>query len=202
VYLFTLEVYFDREENSNIAAAVVNAWICDEKLDKAKTLVLNSICSEGWKIAKVISIKKVTDSDYNENDEGREFFLQANIDKEVYYFHNIERLAVYKNWEYDSLYEPGNDYYREIKNLKKANKVWLPFHNGETCCFSIEEQTIIPVFSDEEMAHSWVAVLFEGCEAKQMDKGIIKFYEDTNQMLAVTDTTNDCLVTTSKYQIG
>lgn len=71
----------------DVAGAYVNCWIERPTLDEAVRVARTAIEAEGWIVDEPDEAYWVDASTYHPGKDGREYFEQALIDKEVVVFH-------------------------------------------------------------------------------------------------------------------
>lgn len=73
-------------EFNKIGGAYVNCYIEADNFEEADLIARGEVENNNWDIYEYDSSKIVTQKDYIDNDENREYFEQALIDKEVFVF--------------------------------------------------------------------------------------------------------------------
>jgi hypothetical protein len=71
------------------AGGVVNCWIERPTLDEAIRVARESLAAEGWIVGEHDEAYEVDESTYPPGKDGREYFQQALIDKEVFVFYTF-----------------------------------------------------------------------------------------------------------------
>jgi hypothetical protein len=75
-------------DSENFGGAFVNCWIDQEACSKALAVAKHWIEErQGWIITATVESKIVERTEYEDNSEGRRYFEQALIDKEVFVVH-------------------------------------------------------------------------------------------------------------------
>jgi hypothetical protein len=76
------------EDFNDIGGAYINCWIKANSLAGAKKLAESNIKDNEWVIIKLEESYPVNMDFYENNDEFLQYFLQAEIDDEVYVYHS------------------------------------------------------------------------------------------------------------------
>ena len=71
--------------------AFINCWIKNQTSQNAIYVSKGWIEKSGWKIKQIEDHKIVTEQDYENGEDGREYFEQALIDEEVFVFHTFSK---------------------------------------------------------------------------------------------------------------
>jgi hypothetical protein len=66
--------------------AIVNCWIDRPTRLEAEIVAKQMIESEGWQVLKSLEINEVSEADYSKDHDARQYFEQAQLDKEVLVF--------------------------------------------------------------------------------------------------------------------
>lgn len=82
-------------EHGLLGDAFLCCWIDAPTLDLADAVARTEIDSQHWLIREREEAGEVQATDYDEDDENREFYEQALTDKTVYVFHTCPRYPVY-----------------------------------------------------------------------------------------------------------
>ena len=77
----------DNEEIPEIKGAYITCWVESENLNAAVAITRETLANLSWEIVSLEEGHVVTACDYAGKSEGKEFFEQALIDKEVYNIH-------------------------------------------------------------------------------------------------------------------
>lgn len=77
----------DREEFSDIAAAIVNCWIQTDSLPDAIDEARRHIANQGWFVDDPDEAYVISREDYDDDSPGLQYFEQALIDRAVFVFH-------------------------------------------------------------------------------------------------------------------
>jgi hypothetical protein len=75
--------------------AYVSCWIERDTEEQAVARAHEMILADGWKIQRTEEVSMVSDADYDEADDDRQYFEQALIDETVLVFHTSPRFSVY-----------------------------------------------------------------------------------------------------------
>ncbi len=73
----------------------VNCWIRVRSFAEAKELAEKDIRSQHWKILELEEIWKIPSGHFQTESDGRQYFEQALIDREVFVFHTCPKFPVY-----------------------------------------------------------------------------------------------------------
>lgn len=85
----------EHPDHGKVGESFVTCWIDREDEQEATEIACDMIVSEGWEVVRVEEVSTVTESDYEEDDEYRQYYEQALIDKEVFLFHVCPMFPVY-----------------------------------------------------------------------------------------------------------
>jgi len=86
-FMFHAKPQETNPEATEHGGAYVNCWIDRPNLTEAERAARELIAQDGWVADKLDEARKVTSSYYGDNPEGRQYFDQALIDREVLVFH-------------------------------------------------------------------------------------------------------------------
>ncbi len=81
------------EDYNEIGGAWVNCWIEHESPEEAEKIAKKEIEDYDWQIKKLDEIIEVDENYYSENEDKKEYFEQALIDKIVLLFHTYPKKA-------------------------------------------------------------------------------------------------------------
>lgn len=76
----------DAEEFADSAGAYVNCWILSDSREAAEQTATRMIAEYGWAVDSLEDAGTVTEDDYAEDDDDREFYEQALVEGEVLVF--------------------------------------------------------------------------------------------------------------------
>ncbi|MDF7802052.1 hypothetical protein P4C99_21450 [Pontiellaceae bacterium B1224] len=79
------------QHDEKFGGAFINCWIKDQTTQNAIYIAKGCIEDEGWIVLELNDHRIVTDEDYNEGHDGREYYEQALIDEEVFFFHTFSK---------------------------------------------------------------------------------------------------------------
>jgi len=85
----------DHPEHDRIGAGFISCWIEHESIEEAIATAKSMIVEQNWRIVQTELVQLVTETDYEEEDEHRQYFEQALIDKTVFCFNCCPRHPVY-----------------------------------------------------------------------------------------------------------
>lgn len=71
--------------------AIINGWIVAPSIEAADAQFKNSTLQQGWSVTSEEKSFEILDGNYEEGDEGLQYYQQAQIDGEVYFVHSWER---------------------------------------------------------------------------------------------------------------
>ncbi len=84
-------------EFDSLGEAMVNCWMVCSSIEEADKAAVTDIEREHWVILEREEAEITTSEDYDsDDDDGLQFFEQAQLDKEVYVFHKSPRFTVYR----------------------------------------------------------------------------------------------------------
>ena len=72
----------------DMAGAYVNCWLVRDDMAEAEEEARRDIAESGWVIESLEEATTITDEYYIDKPDGKEYFEQAQLDKEVYVYHN------------------------------------------------------------------------------------------------------------------
>ncbi len=82
-------------DHGRIGGAYVACWIDRDTEEQAVTVAHDMIVADNWDVLRTEEISIVTDADYDGDDEYRQYYEQALIDKAVLVFNVYPRFPVY-----------------------------------------------------------------------------------------------------------
>lgn len=85
----------EHPDHGKVGESFVACWIDREDEQEAIRIASDMIVSDGWEVVRVEEVSTVTESDYEEDHEYRQYYEQALTDKEVLVFHVCPVFPVY-----------------------------------------------------------------------------------------------------------
>lgn len=79
----------DFEHSERLGGASVGCWIKNQTEENAYLISKGIIEKSGWKVIRLDEQYPISEADYGDKPEGREYFEQALTDEEVFVFHTF-----------------------------------------------------------------------------------------------------------------
>jgi len=79
------------QNEQDFGGAIINGWIVAPTLEGADVQFKETTLQQGWKATKKEQPFEVLDGNYEKDEEGYQYFQQAQLDGEVYFVHSWDK---------------------------------------------------------------------------------------------------------------
>ncbi len=159
MYYLIYDVYPNNmsKELERFVGAHVSCWIDTFDEVEADLVARNMITDQGWVICNICEKKIITGADYTDSTDGLEYYEQAKIDHEVFFFHTVEKQYIYK-YDTTAKYTYNINIYDEfVKSIASKKEVWgLVSDDQWANGISSNGECFFPLWLSAKNANSWL----------------------------------------------